>query len=167
MRHVLFGTIVLVVAAGVVGVGSPAFAQILRYVDEWGVTQYTGSEDQIPEHERAGAITAVLPQVIVQPDHTGSLKALADATIRLHSHGTPSVGDGPRPESGENARLQQAYVAREIARAQYLAQRMRDAYQKGCRFNANTMQEDCSGAWFAPLNPSTRGSLTDRSGKIP
>ncbi len=169
MRRVLStGLMALAVVAGVLAVSAPAFAEIYKYVDERGVTNYTGSADQIPEAERVNATPIVLPEVVTQPDHTGSLNALAHALIRLHSLSTPEAGDGGRPtEAAENARLKQAYLARQNARAEYVGQRMREASQRGCRFSPNTMQDDCSGGSFAPLSPSTRPALTDRSGRIP
>jgi hypothetical protein len=169
MRHVVSaGLMLLVIVAGVLAVTAPALAQVSKYVDEQGVTNYTGSADQIPEFQRANATPVVLPAVVMQPDHTGSLKALADATIRLHSVRVPDLGDGGRPTEGdENARLRQAYAAREVARAQYVGERIREASQRGCRFNPNTMHEDCSGGWFPPLSSSIRPAINERSGRIP
>ncbi len=169
MRHVASaGLMALVVVGSVLAVTAPALAQIVKYIDERGVANYAGSADQIPEPERGNASSVVLPELVTQPDHTGSLKALAQATIRLHSLRVPNLGDGERTTEGaENARLKQAYVAREAARAQYVGQRIREASQRGCRFNPNTLQEDCSGGSFPPLGPSTRAVLNDRGARIP
>jgi hypothetical protein len=163
LRHVLGASaIALMIAAGV-ATDSPAFAQILKYVDEQGVTHYVGVPDQVPERYRSEADLAVLPEAVRQPDHTASLRALADATTRSHMTSPRVVDDTEQSMASENARLQQAYLARQAARTEYAARRTWEAYQKGCRFNPSTFQDYCSGASFPSLPTGIRGALADRS----